>query len=678
MALLAGIGSDKCPEEEMASNTGPSKTFRTNLRDANPLWLQRRRQNYAECPIYKLNEDLLYTIVRHFIPDPATRHALWFTSSRFMRLISTLPKPVSGLPPLPPLKKRPSQYPELEIKEWAKQRVQGASGGALVWAGPSALFDAIPEEEEHEAQISYGKAAGEDYRMWQCRQRRQEHQAGLQKLLHPATMGPQEHEDCARCKDRKQHPPESLRSDERNHSRIVWCKELGKAHILPCSGRPPAGCGCLRSERENRRVHGVLRFWFRYSSVWWKENITLDYYQKDKPAACLTWHGRHRARPHYMVSGPPDVPVGEGRLLLPIAFCAKKTARVNICRHSSLSLPEVTEECIKDAESGEKRSEVDMFDFLKTKLRVGCGCPTADGGSGRRIVAAQLVLSSLPPRLRIGSRTRAFDLNSWSREDGGITLDRIRAWTLQESNEEMMRGIMCPHVRLSDGRLLLPFEQNQCSCFDHYGTSDWGEKVLIGPVAEGHFSTEAHDHHEKDLDGEWIEARGGPCCRCRSNAAPHRVEGEFMPLGNNNPAPTGTDAPNSLREHQFKFQYPSTGHNYTCQICQMLYSWTRDPQGRVYLQTSVTIDLTAEVSPSSEERIPILPQATRWYCMTDHDEGMSWIKHSEPESWVSGLQTDEVPPDNDAQSTKTTRVQYLYYPHQCRRACFRMNPFWAS
>lgn len=167
--------------------------------------------------------------------------------------------------------------------------------------------------------------------------------------------------------------------------------------------------------------------------------------------------------------------------------------------------------------------------------------------------------------------------------------------------------------------------------------------VVIGVVAEGHFSTEAHDHREKrGLAGEWVEARGGPCCRCRSNIAAHRVEGEFMSQCNNT-SRTGKDASISPRGPEFNFLYPSTGHNYTCQISQMWYSWTRDPQGTVYFQTLVTIDLmrTSLIAGQLPAPYYTLPQYAQYVrLLTKYDKGLSWIKHTHPEAWAADIQNE--------------------------------------
>ncbi len=81
--------------------------------------------------------------------------------------------------------------------------------------------------------------------------------------------------------------------------------------------------------------------------------------------------------------------------------------------------------------------------------------------------------------------------------------------------------LLCPHVTVQDGQLLLPFSPGSCACFD-------------SPRWVGH-----------SCDGSIL------CCH--SNAAKMLgLAGYFLPVGSNG------------------------SHNYRCEICWATYTWERD------------------------------------------------------------------------------------------------------
>lgn len=105
-----------------------------------------------------------------------------------------------------------------------------------------------------------------------------------------------------------------------------------------------------------------------------------------------------------------------------------------------------------------------------------------------------------------------------------------------------------------------------------------------------------------------------PCCRCRAQLNPARA-GTFMPLSASYHKP----GPDTL----------STGHTYECTTCTMRYSWTRNEQGGVYLETSVSIDLTSPV------RVLRDPRVTNMAADVEVRKNWvdKWVKHAHPESW---------------------------------------------
>ncbi|KAM7210969.1 hypothetical protein V8F06_013649 [Rhypophila decipiens] len=355
--------------------------------------------------------------------------------------------------------------------------------------------------------------------------------------------------------------------------------------------------------------------------------------------------GRHGKRPCFdcepshgnynfalRVTTTPGRSGSAGMLALPVGdlsaewFSLVEKAKVNICPHRALTLREVTAylerakaefENSKSYDPLAKRCALNLSRWLG---RAGFGCNSSAerdlclSESGHRNVRA--VFSNDFSKLRIASRTTVIDLDIWRRQGGKISLDSIRSWTLDKANEDKMRGVLCPHVRLGDGRLLLPFEPNHCACSDHHGQDAEGNTNMIGAVADGHLSTALHLHNRKE-----------PCCRCRSQKA------ENCHVANESSHNTHAE---DVFEGNFQFLYPSTGHDYTCHVCQMVYSWTRGPYGPIYLQTAVLIDIKAATSASS-----MWPDQLE--LGTKH-----WTKHADPESCFPDADADS-DADSDAE-----------------------------
>ena len=114
----------------------------------------------------------------------------------------------------------------------------------------------------------------------------------------------------------------------------------------------------------------------------------------------------------------------------------------------------------------------------------------------------------------------------------------------------------CPHVHAQDERLILPFEPDQCACFD-YDTGNTAKPL------GGQF------HHHDPENGT------GNCCRCYSEQHPEG-KGIFLPAG--------TD-PVSVRELN-----AGALHEYKCPQCYAVYAWMRGTGDRVYLRCRRTLD----------------------------------------------------------------------------------------
>ncbi|KAK4215199.1 hypothetical protein QBC37DRAFT_398953 [Rhypophila decipiens] len=474
--------------------------FIAGTRDENPSWLQRRRRNAAESPLYRLSEELILDIIDK--TDPLDRHVLWFTSALFMRLISTLTMPV---PPwiLSYLQRRGNRGASRE-EGYANIRkcidvLNSVNRRWLIWTRPSvALLLEILRRVEEKSQVERHLEGFEGRR--KLTRLLEQHKLALRALLHRDRA----HQYCDRC---------------------ISVGEL--------------------------------------STEW---------------------------------------------------FCLVDKAKVNICPHRALTLREVTGYLGRGKVAFDKnKANWNVLDLSRWLGLEGSGCNSSARGdlclseSDRRMVRA--VFSNDFGKLRIASRTKVFDLDVWRRREGKVSLDLIRNWTLDRANEDKMRGVLCPHVRLGDGRLLLPFEQNHCACCDYGGQDAEEDSNIFGAAADGHLSTALHLHDKTE-----------PCCRCRSQKA---IGCHVANKSSNKPHAE------DIFEGNFAFLYPSTGHDYTCHMCQMVYSWTRGPYGPIYLQTSVLIDIKSATRALNLWPGRLLEQAAK-----------QWTKHADPESCFDDAASD--------------------------------------
>ncbi|KAM7204248.1 hypothetical protein V8F20_003661 [Naviculisporaceae sp. PSN 640] len=165
----------------------------------------------------------------------------------------------------------------------------------------------------------------------------------------------------------------------------------------------------------------------------------------------------------------------------------------------------------------------------------------------------------------------------------------------QEKESYLFEHAFCPHVTNNDGQLLLPFEPNQCVCFESH-------EETITSTAPCHHCTE-------------MEFSFNQCCRCLAATSPYNKDnnpqGHFMYtdsldyhkdyLANHNTSRNGFEARN-LDEH----------HAVSCSQCHhSRYAWKRSGRGgrRVYIDFVRIFDLPE--SPTS----------------------MAWLKNLDPESW---------------------------------------------
>lgn len=173
----------------------------------------------------------------------------------------------------------------------------------------------------------------------------------------------------------------------------------------------------------------------------------------------------------------------------------------------------------------------------------------------------------------------------------------------QEKESYLFEHALCPHITTNDGQLLLPFEPNQCVCFENYFEERITETDSNGPQHQPH----CHSCTDKSF---------GRCCRCLAVTSPfnERInrQGHFM-------CPEsfyyhGSDiSVFNEKKNGCNFLQPfSASHFVRCSQCYYSnYAWVRGGRNgrRVYMDLS------------------------RMFQLPDSPTTMAWLKNLDPESW---------------------------------------------
>ncbi|KAM7219413.1 hypothetical protein V8F06_005147 [Rhypophila decipiens] len=397
--------------------------FISGTRDENPIWLQRRRRNAAESPLYRLSEEVILDIIDK--TDPLERHVLWFTSALFMRLISTLTMPVppwilwylqrrgnrragreegyaklrKGIDVLNSASRRwlredsdsddyeclicplPDSISGLPLHEqnilitllvgnfhnaaesqsrraafWLEIGRNMDGFGDTVWTRPSValLLDILGRVEEdcngglrpsttaiHSAHFEKEKSqVGRYFERFVGRSKLicllEEHKFALRALLHRDRA----HQYCDRCKNGRQHTPETIGPGNGAIKLEHWCGYCKSSHPSPCYRKAKVRLG--------PRTAGVLASscydCWRYTT----EPTSQGRHGKRPCFDCEPCRGNfcfalrvtttRKSRLTHEMSGVLGISVGE---LSTEWLCLVDRAKVNICPHRALTLREV-------------------------------------------------------------------------------------------------------------------------------------------------------------------------------------------------------------------------------------------------------------------------------------------------------------------------------------------------
>ncbi|OAA63580.1 hypothetical protein SPI_03743 [Niveomyces insectorum RCEF 264] len=210
--------------------------------------------------------------------------------------------------------------------------------------------------------------------------------------------------------------------------------------------------------------------------------------------------------------------------------CLGREGRLRICPHDCLTWPDV-----------EAVTEEGGWNLRTLRSPAGQLCPC---WTYAYLEVAQPWKFSM---VSISWTLPAFDLEP----DRGVTREILRDAVVR--CEPLFRPYLCPHVRAeATKRLLLPFEPNQCACFDE--VDGGGGTGPEGPCDDNEGLGRHHLHEYTDL-----------CCRCESRKTPRR-RGLFLP------------------GEGWRMYSSRAVHTYKCRWCSSSYRWVRFPgECRVYL-----------------------------------------------------------------------------------------------
>lgn len=172
-----------------------------------------------------------------------------------------------------------------------------------------------------------------------------------------------------------------------------------------------------------------------------------------------------------------------------------------------------------------------------------------------------------PVSVHIGWTYLAFDLNT----SVPVSRQYLRGCLLLQ-NQAASGNRLCSHVTFPDGQLLLPFEHNQCACFDPPETP-LQPRETWQPLSHGCL----HSRVSMEL-----------CCRCRSIKEPHR-RGHFLPYEKEWSA-------------TFTSQTKMSCHSYQCSECDAQYCWIQEGDSdRIYLKClrRISTPLEQRLAPTS-------------------------------------------------------------------------------
>lgn len=183
----------------------------------------------------------------------------------------------------------------------------------------------------------------------------------------------------------------------------------------------------------------------------------------------------------------------------------------------------------------------------------------------------------------------------------------------QEQESPLFGHALCPHVAIDDSQLLLPFEPNQCVCFEHPHPELEEPSPDTGPVV-----TYNNDPPCTPLVHDNCETSGfsGICCKCLAARTNREIprQGHFMRPEDYDHL--GREGKTMDKKNKCDPDPWMASHVLKCSQCAAKYTWFRSGRDsrRVFLQLE------------------------RRFTMPESVTSKEWLARIDPESW--GLSED--------------------------------------
>ncbi|KAM7185265.1 hypothetical protein V8F33_012494 [Rhypophila sp. PSN 637] len=277
-------------------------------------------------------------------------------------------------------------------------------------------------------------------------------------------------------------------------------------------------------------------------------------------------------------------------------ICIRREGRIRLCSHEAVSWEDIhrTSRTFED-------SQPRFCDNLmwRSCTHQSHHSPEINLWRSLRVIPRVSIFKRLsgPLDISISWSSPVFDLDP-NDPDLLITRQDIREHLDSQTTPTLFEHSLCPHVAVNDGQLLLPFEPNQCVCFDQEPVSETSE--CLG---------QCHDCGHKSLCIDYT------CCRCLAVKSGHaHRQGNFMRIEDPGHQDWETSSNKKMKTTFRTFDPWLISHVLQFTQCLGRYSWNR--YGRsVFLSYRNTF--TQPTAPTE----------------------MSWLDKLDPESW--GISADE-------------------------------------
>lgn len=269
-------------------------------------------------------------------------------------------------------------------------------------------------------------------------------------------------------------------------------------------------------------------------------------------------------------------------------ICIGREGSIRVCAHEAVTWPDVEAANAKAPEaSTANRTVKKCRDASHRPMHV----------PGWQCKPKFTLFASLPTDALVHWTNPAFDI------DPTVPIKKEHIRDYLTARKQIFGHALCPHVELGDGQLLLPFEHNQCVCFE---ATQAGDAVSSRPYEPLSHSCGIYP---------WEQ-----CCRCIAVKKPS--QGGCFSSSN-----------------KYSRVLEDDCHHYICAECSTSYSWIRDTLNRVYLRIS------------------------RHICLKEGPSSLGWLSGMDPESY--GIAQDEqlrhVAWCVDAQCSTRSRWSRLLY-----------------